>query len=64
MLAAGTVIRSLAALPLRSATPDAADATSRALSMVIRFVAPDGQESRSRMNNSSVFAVANPRAFL
>lgn len=43
--------------------PDAADATGRVRSMAIRILAPDGQEWRSGMNNSPVFAVSTPRAF-
>ena len=43
--------------------PLAPDAAGRVRSMAIRMVAPNGQEWRSGMNNSPVFAVATPQAF-
>jgi catalase len=43
--------------------PNALDLTGRVKSMAIRIVAPDGEEWRSGMNNSPVFAVSNPRDF-
>jgi catalase len=43
--------------------PLAQDATGRVRSMAIRIVAPNGQEWRSGMNNSPVFAVATAQAF-
>ncbi|HEX3984472.1 MAG TPA: catalase [Acidisoma sp.] len=43
--------------------PFAADAAGRVKSMAVRIGAPDGEEWRSGMNNSPVFAVATPRHF-
>jgi catalase len=43
--------------------PYAADATARVRSMAIRIVSPDGQEWRTGMNSSPVFAVSTPQAF-
>jgi catalase len=43
--------------------PDARDLTGRVKSMAIRITAPNGQEWRSGMNNSTVFVVSNPRDF-
>jgi catalase len=43
--------------------PAAPDMTGRVRSMAIRVVAPDGQEWRSGMNSSPVFAVSTPHAF-
>jgi catalase len=43
--------------------PLAQDATGRVRSMAIRIVAPNGEEWRSGMNNTPVFAVATAQAF-
>jgi catalase len=43
--------------------PLAPDASGRVRSMAIRMLAPNGQEWRSGMNNSPVFAVATAQAF-
>jgi catalase len=43
--------------------PLAPDATGRVRSMAVRITAPNGQEWRSGMNNSPVFAVATAQAF-
>ena len=43
--------------------PMAADATGRVRSMAVRITAPGGQEWRSGMNSSPVFAVSTPQAF-
>jgi catalase len=43
--------------------PSAADSTGRVKSMAVRIVSADGQEWRTGMNNSPVFAVSNPRDF-
>jgi catalase len=43
--------------------PQAPDATGRVRSMAVRIVAPDGEEWRSGMNDSPVFAVSTPQAF-
>ena len=48
---------------IATGNPDAPDATGRVRSMAIRIVAPNGEEWRSGMNDSPVFAVSTPRAF-
>lgn len=48
---------------IATGNPRAADLTGRVKSMAIRLVAPNGQEWRSGMNDSPVFAVATPQAF-
>jgi catalase len=48
---------------IATGNPAAPDATGRVRSMAIRVLAPDGQEWRSGMNSSPVFAVSTPRAF-
>jgi catalase len=48
---------------IATGNPTAADASGRVRSMAIRVVAPDGQEWRSGMNSSPMFAVSTPDAF-
>lgn len=48
---------------IATGNPHAPDASGRVRSMAIRIVAPDGQEWRSGMNSSPVFAVSTPEAF-
>lgn len=48
---------------IATGNPLAADGSARVRSMAVRVVAPDGQEWRSGMNTSPVFAVATPAAF-
>lgn len=43
--------------------PRSPDAANRVRSLAIRIATPDGQEWRSGMNSSPVFAVATPQAF-
>jgi catalase len=43
--------------------PQAPDVAGRVRSMAVRVTAPDGQEWRSGMNSSPVFAVSTPQAF-
>lgn len=46
-----------------SGDPRSPDAANRVRSLAIRIATPDGQEWRSGMNSSPVFAVATPQAF-
>jgi catalase len=48
---------------IATGNPEAADATARVRSMAIVVGLPNGEEWRSGMNNSPVFAVSTPRAF-
>lgn len=48
---------------IATGNPEAPDASGRVRSLAIRITAPDGQEWRSGMNNSPVFAVSTPEAF-
>lgn len=43
--------------------PEAADSAGRVKSMAIRILGPDGEEWRSAMNSSPVFAVSNAQGF-
>jgi len=48
---------------IATGNPRASDATARVRSMAIRILAHDGEEWRSGMNDSPVFAVSTPQAF-
>jgi catalase len=48
---------------IATGNPQASDVTGRVRSMAIRIAAPDGEEWRSGMNSSPVFAVSTPEAF-